>query len=143
MFFAMGLLRKLLVVLLFWFLLGPANIFAQSHNHEGSHQKESTSPFETIKKNVSLHCLLKLHAQHGICPHSSSKNGDSLPIRISSDCGGKNSGSLLNTASSHYDFTEVIPISLVTSDLSSVITPNQLFYHDSFNVSSSPPPRSI
>ena len=139
----MCLLRKLLVVLLFWFLLGPANVFAQSHNHEGSHQKQSSSPFETKKKDVSLHCLLKLHAQHGICPHSSSKNGDSIPISIASDCGGKNPGSPLNISSFSYDFTEVIPISLVTSDLSSVITPNQLFYHDSFNVSSSPPPRSI
>ena len=139
----MGLLRKLLVVLLFWFLLGPANVFAQSHNHEGSHQKQSNSPFETKKMNASLHCLLKLHAQHGICPHSSSKNGDSIPISIASDCGGKNPGSPLNISSFSYDFTEVTPISVGTNDLKLEFIFDQVVHYQRLKDSISPPPKII
>ena len=139
----MGLLRKLLVVLLFWFLIGPTNVFAQSHNHEGSHQKQSTSPFETKKKDVSLHCLLKLHAQHGICPHTSSKNGNSIPISIASDCGGKNSGSTINTTSFNYDFTEVTPISVGMYNLKLEFVFDQVVHYKRLKDSISPPPRSI
>ena len=139
----MCLLRKLLVVLLFWFLIGPTNVFAQSHNHDGSHQKQSASPFETKKKDVSLHCLLKLHAQHDICPHSNSKSRNNTPISIASDCGGKNSGSTINTISFNYDFAELTPISVGTNDLKLEFFFDQLIHYQRLNDSILPPPKII
>ena len=139
----MCLLRKLLVVLLFWFLIGPTNVFAKSHNHEGSNQKQSTSPFETKKKDVSLHCLLKLHAQHSICPHSNSKSLNDTPISIASDCGGKSAGTLFNSTSMNYDFTEATPISLVTNDLKLGFIFDPLPHYQRLKDSISPPPKVI
>ena len=95
------------------------------------------------KKGVSLHCLLKLHAQHGICPHTSSKNGNSIPISIASDCGGKNSGSTINTTSFNYDFTEVTPISVGTYNLKLEFVFDQVVHYKRLKDSISPPPRSI
>jgi len=132
-----------MVAVLFWLLLGSINVFAQPHNHESGHQKHSTSPFETKKKDVSLHCLLKLHAQHETCPHSNPQNGNSTPLSIASDCGGKNSGSLLNTTSLNYDFTEVIPISLETSDLKLGFIFDQLVHYQRLKDSIPPPPKII
>ena len=88
----MSLLRTLILGVIFSVLLAPTSVFAQSHNHEGHHQKEITSPFETKKEKKSLHCLLKLHAQMEFCPHSNSLHDKSVPVTIASDCGGKTSG---------------------------------------------------
>ena len=139
----MGLLRKLVVLMLFWLFLGSTSVFAQSHNHRGYHQKHITSPFEAKKKAISLHCLLKLHGQREFCPHTSATNSKSIPVKIASDCGGKTSEANPKTASFNYDFTEAISLPLIRNDLSSVIDPNQIFYHDSFADSPPPPPRSI
>jgi hypothetical protein len=139
----MDLLRKLMIVLFFWFLLGSANVFAQTHNHESSHPNHSTSPFETKKKDISLHCLLKLHIQHGICPHSNSKSLNDTPISIASDCGGKSAGTLFNSTSMNYDFTEATPISLVTNDLKLGFIFDPLPHYQRLKDSISPPPKVI
>ena len=139
----MSLLRTLILGVIFWVLLAPTSVLAQSHNHEGHHQKEITSPFESNKEKISLHCLLKLHAQMEFCPHSNSVKDKSTPVTIASDCGGKNSGGLLNAISFNYDFTEVIPISIVTNDLTSGFNFDQLPPSFRLNDSISPPPKVI
>jgi hypothetical protein len=139
----MSLLRLLITGVLFWVFLNPAIVFAQSHNHEGHHQKEITSPFETKKEKKSLHCLLKLHAQMEFCPHSNSLHDKSVPVTIASDCGGKTSGSLPNIASFNYDFAEVTSLLLITNGLKSALAPDQFSPNQNFNKSISPPPRTI
>jgi hypothetical protein len=136
----MRIFKILVFVVFFCVLLSPKNIYAQGHNHNGHHQKEISSPFEAKKQNVSLHCLLKLHIQHGYCPHSNSTTENKIPLSIASDCGGKTSGNLPNTALFNYDFTEVIQIRLVTDNLESAFTPNQLFSFHRFKDSLSHPP---
>ena len=139
----MSLLRILILVVTFSVFLNPESVFAQSHNHEGHHQKKIFSPFEAKKEKILLHCLLKLHGQREFCPHTSATNSKNIPVKIASDCGGKTSEANPKTASFNYDFTEAISLPLIRNDLSSVINPNQFFYHDSFADSPPPPPRSI
>ena len=63
----MSLLRTLILGVIFWVLLAPTSVFAQSHNHEGHHQKEVTSPFEAKKKkNASTLSFEDSHAQNGV-----------------------------------------------------------------------------
>ena len=139
----MSLLRTLILGVIFWVLLAPTSVFAQSHNHEGHHKKEVTSPFEAKNKNIALHCLLRSHAQNEVCPHSNSVNEKSVTVTIASDCGGKTSGGLLNTISFNYDFTEIISISIVTNDLTSGFTFEQLPSYYRLNDSIPPPPKVI
>ena len=139
----MSLLRTLILGVIFWVLLAPTSVFAQSHNHEGHHKKEVTSPFEAKKEKKSLHCLLKLHAQMEFCPHSNSLHDKSVPVTIASDCGGKTSGSLPNIASFNYDFAEVTSLLLITNGLKSALAPDQFSSNQHFNKSISPPPRTI
>ena len=137
----MRILKILAFVVFFCALLSPKNIFAQGHNHNGHHQNEISSPFEAKKEKASLHCLLKLHALNELCPHSNSVKGKSIPLTIASDCGGKTSGAIPNTAIFNYDFTEVIQIRLVTDNLESAFTFDQLFSFHRFSDSLSPPPK--
>jgi hypothetical protein len=123
--------------------MSPKNIFAETHNHNGHHQKEITSPFEVKKEKTSLHCLLKLHALNEPCPHSNPVKDKSISFTIASDCGGKTSGGLLNTISFNYDFTEIISISIVTNDLTSGFTFEQLPSYYRLNDSIPPPPKVI
>jgi hypothetical protein len=139
----MSFLRTLMLGVIFVVFLNPLNVFAQSHSHEGHHQKEITSPFETKKEKNSLHCLLKLHAHTEFCPHSNSLHDKSVPVTIASDCGGKTSGALPNIASFNYDFAEVTSLLLITNGLKSALTPDQFSPNQHFNKSISPPPRTI
>jgi hypothetical protein len=137
----MNLLRTLILGVMIWVFLSPASVFAQSHNHEGHHQKEITSPFETKKEKKSLHCLLKLHAQMEFCPHSNSLH-DKIPVTIASDCGGKTSGAVPNIAAFNYDFAEVNSLLLIKNGLKSALTPEQFSPNQYFSKSISPPPRT-
>jgi len=137
----MRILKIFVFVVFFCALLSPKNIFAQGHNHNGHHKKKITSPFEVKKEKTSLHCLLKLHALNEPCPHSNSVKGKRISFTIASDCGGKTSGAIPNTALFNYDFTEVIHIRLVTDNLESTFTSNQLFSFHRFSDSLSPPPK--
>jgi hypothetical protein len=140
----MSFLRTLILGVMFWVFLNPASVFAQSHNHEGHHQNEITSPFEIKKENTSLHCLLGFHAQTEICPHSNSLHDKTVPVTIASDCGGKTSGALPKTASFNYNFAELISVPLITKGLkSSALIAYQFSPYHHFNKSLSPPPRTI
>ena len=139
----MSFLRTSIIVVVILVFLGPASLYAQSHNHESHHQTKSFSPFESAKEHVSLHCLLKFHKQHGFCPHSRFIKDASIPATISSDCGGKKSGGLLNTVPSSHDFTEAHPALLVVNCLSLAFFPDQFFSFHFFNDSLFPPPRIV
>jgi hypothetical protein len=139
----MGSFKTLAFVVLFCALLSPKNIFAEVHNHNGHHQKEITSPFEVKKEKTSLHCLLKLHALNEPCPHSNSVKDESTLLTIASDCGGKTSGAIPNTATFNYDFAGVTSVMLITNYWRSAFTSDHFFAGNGFNDSSFPPPRAI
>jgi hypothetical protein len=139
----MGSFKTLAFVVLFWALLSPKNIFAEVHNHNGHHQKEITSPFDVKKEKTSLHCLLKLHALNEPCPHSNSVKGKSISFAIASDCGGKTSGAIPNTATFSYDFSEATSVLLITNYWRSAFPSDHFFAGHGFNDSSFPPPRAI
>jgi hypothetical protein len=145
----MSLLKKILCALVFLFSLNSTSAFAQSHNHQGHqghqghHQKNITSPFELKTATFSLHCVLKLHSQKEFCPHSTTTKDKILPVIIASDCGGKTSGGIPNTALFNYDFTEISSIVLTINDLKSRFASDQFFACHFFNDSLSPPPRTI
>ena len=139
----MNFLRISLIVVFFLVFLGPASVYAQSHNHESHHQVKLVSPFEGAKKHISLHCLLKLHKQHGFCPHSRHKTDASISLKISSDCGGGDSGALLDTVSFGQDFTEAHPLLLMVNYLKLAFISDYFFGYHLFNDSLSPPPRII
>jgi hypothetical protein len=90
----MAIKINLLVVFVFWFLLGPLNVVAQSHAHQDHqhHQTGIISPFDGNDEVGSLHCLLRGHANRFVCPHSQS-NVDQTP-NIAKECDGKRSGSI-------------------------------------------------
>ena len=135
--------KTLAFVLLFCALLSPKNIFAEVHNHNGHHQKEITSPFEVKKEKTSLHCLLKIHALNEPCPHANPIKGKSILLTIASDCGGKTSGAIPNTAIFNYDFTGVTSVMLITNYWRSAFTSDHFFVCNGFNDISFPPPRTI
>jgi hypothetical protein len=139
----MRILKILVFVVFFCALLSPKNIFAKVHNHNGQHQKEITSPFEVKKEKTSLHCLLKLHALNEPCPHSNSVKGKSISFTIASDCGGKTSGAIPNTATFNYDFAEANSVLLIINYWESAFISDHFFSGHGFNDSLSPPPRSI
>ena len=139
----MGSFKTLAFVVLFCALLSPKNIFAEVHNHNGHHQKEITSPFDVKKEKTSLHCLLKLHALNELCPHSNSVKDKSISYTIASDCGGKTSGAIPNTATFNYDFAEANSLMLITNCWKPAFTSDHFFVCHGFNDSLSPPPRAI
>ena len=139
----MRIFKIIVFVVFFCALLSPKNIFAQGNNHNGHHQKQITSPFEAKKEKTSLHCLLKLHALNELCPHSNSVKDKSIPLTIASDCGGKTSGAIPNTAIFNYDFAETNSVLLITNCWKSAFTPDHFFVCHGFNDSLSPPPRTI
>lgn len=139
----MSFLRALISGVTIWVFLNPISVFAESHNHEAQHQKKISSPFESKKQDVSLHCLLKLHIQHGYCPHSNSMTENKIPFSIASDCGGKTSGAIPNTATFNYDFAEANSVLLITNCWKSAFTSDHFFVCHGFNDSLSPPPRTI
>ena len=111
----MSLLRTLILGVIFWVLLAPTSVFAQSHNHEGHHQKEVTSPFEAKNKNIALHCLLRSHAQNEVCPHSNSVNEKSGIILFSEDINTNSSENIQMSSEYHIypynkEFIEAINI---------------------------------
>jgi hypothetical protein len=139
----MGSFKILVFVVLFCTLLSPKNIFAEVHNHNGHHQKEITSPFEVKKEKTSLHCLLKLHTLNEPCPHSNSLKSKSISFTIASDCGGKTSGAILNTATFNCDFAEATSVLLIINYWKSAFTSDHFCAGQNFNDSLSPPPRTI
>ena len=139
----MGSFKTLAFVLLFCALLSPKNIFAEVHIHNGHPQKEITSPFEVKKEKTSLHCLLKIHALNEPCPHANSIKGKSISLTIASDCGGKTSGAIPNTAIFNYDFAGVTSVMLVINYWRSAFTSDHIVVCNGFNDTSFPPPRTI
>lgn len=139
----MSFLRALILGVTIWVILNPISVFAESHNHEAQHQKEITSPFEIKKEKKSLHCLLKLHKEKELCPHPNSSHDKSFQVTVASDCGGKTSGAIPNTATFNYDFAEANSVLLITNCWKSAFTSDHFFVCHGFNDSLSPPPRTI
>ena len=77
------LLKKVLLVWSIAFMVFSASEALAKNHDQGHHQQHLgsiVSPFDSHKKLVSPHCLLKrgTHHQKGKCPHSSTSK-DKLP----------------------------------------------------------------
>ena len=102
-------LTKLIISLTAAFILfGVFEALAKQHDRLANHNGQSSivSPFDSIKKTNSPHCLLmrKFHHQQGKCPHS--KGSRDKNTNISMDCGGKTSGSIPNPSTYTNNFGE-------------------------------------
>ena len=139
----MNFLRVPLIAMVSWVFLGSVSVDAKPHDHQTQHQTQASSPFESKKDRVSLHCLLKIHAQRSFCPHSISMSSKNIPVSIASDCGGKNSEGTLNTLLFNYDFTQVIPIALPPNDLKSGFIFDQFVLRHRLKDTILPPPKII
>lgn len=91
------------LVLLITFL-GASDVFANAHHHKG-HEQTIASPFDKQQDEKSLHCLLNKHFHEGICPHSGLPIHNNGNMKISVECGGKDSNAL-PTSSFHKDNLE-------------------------------------
>ena len=102
----MPIKNNLLIAFMFWVLFGYSNAIAQSHkHHEHRHyQTAVVSPFDSKQEVMSLHCLLKGHADRLVCPHSKI-DGDQTPS-IAKECDGKRSGSTTRNTYFGSEFAE-------------------------------------
>ena len=137
----MSFYKKIVLLMLAWVLLGASNAFALGHDHGQHHQNTIVSPFDSKKEVRSLHCVLRGHSHQGFCPHS--KVERSQTASLASDCGGKTTPSIPNTASFSNDFgvAGFILQSHYSSDkkLTPIVFMSYLRFIDSLD----PPPRVL
>ena len=141
------LLKKVLLALSIAFVFfGASEALAKNHDQGHHHQRHLgsiVSPFDSHKKFVSPHCLLKTgtHHQKGKCPHSSAKRDKNT--RISIDCGGKTSGAIPHTSSYSSDYVEAYLNPLVYSIQYKQIPATALLSYKQFIDFPDPPPRFV
>ena len=103
------LLKKVLLVCSIAFMVFSASeALAQNHEqgHHQQHLDSIVSPFDSHKKLVSPHCLLKsgTHHKKGKCPHLVTNRDQTTQIAL--DCGGKTSGAVPQTSSYSSDYAD-------------------------------------
>ncbi len=135
----MSLKVKLMMLVLLFALLGANNVFAGAHNH-GDHQHHQTSvvsPFDGTKEVRSLHCLLRGHTGHSICPHSSDRGQGAI---IAAECGGKTSGNNSGITSFSSELAELQFFLLGHNSPDETLTPAIILSYHRFADSLDPPP---
>ena len=140
------LFKKVLLALSIAFMFfGASEALAKNHEH-GHHQQHLgsiVSPFDSHKKFVSPHCLLKTgtHHQKGKCPHSSTNRDKTT--RIALDCGGKTSGAVPKTSSHSSDYVDTYLNRLVYPLQDKQISFIAFLSYEQFINLLDPPPRFI
>ena len=136
-------------VLLAWSIalmfFGASEALANNHD-QGNHQQHLgsiVSPFDSHKKLVSPHCLLKrgTHHQKGECPHSITNRDKTTQIAL--DCGGKTSGAVPKTSSYSSDYVDAYLNPLVYPFLHKQISSIAILSYEQFIGVLDPPPRFI
>ena len=136
-------------VLLAWSIalmfFGASEALANNHD-QGNHQQHLgsiVSPFDSHKKLVSPHCLLKrgTHHQKGECPHSLTNRDKTTQIAL--DCGGKTSGAVPNTSSYGSDYVDAYLYPLVYALQDKQISFIAILSYEQFIDLLDPPPRFI
>ena len=140
------LLKKVLLALSIAFVFfGASEALAKNHE-QGHHQRHLgsiVSPFDSHKKLVSPHCLLKTgtHYQKGKFPHSSTNRDKTT--RIALDCGGKTSGAVPKTSSHSSDYVDTYLNRLVYPLQDKQISFIAFLSYEQFINLLDPPPRFI
>ena len=136
-------LTKFLISLSIAFILfGVSETLAKQHDHSANHHDQgSISPFDSLKKTSSPHCLLmsKFHHRKGKCPHSKANRDKTTKISI--DCGGKTSGSIPNSSTYTNNFGEAHLSLLINPPLIKKITIISSFSSKHYFDLLVPPPR--
>ena len=140
------LLKKVLLVWSIAFMVFSASEALAKNHDQGHHQRHLgsiVSPFDSHKKLVSPHCLLKrgTHHQKGKCPHSSTSKDKTTQIAL--DCGGKTSGAVPKTSSYSSDYVDAYLNPLVYPLQHKQIPSIALLSCEQFIVLLDPPPRFI
>ena len=140
-------LTKLTISLSVAFILfGVSEALAKQHDHLANHHDQGSivSPFDSLnKKTNSPHCLLmsKFHHGKGKCPHSKVRRDKTT--KISTDCGGKTSGSIPDPSTYTNNFGEFHLSPLTHPPLIKKITIISLFSSKHYFDLLVPPPRFI
>ena len=141
------LFKKVLLALSIAFMFfGASEALAKNHDQGHHHQRHLgsiVSPFDSHKKFVSPHCLLKTgtHHQKGKCPHSSTNRDKTT--RIALDCGGKTSGAVPKTSSHSSDYVDTYLNRLVYPLQDKQISFIAFLSYEQFINLLDPPPRFI
>ena len=140
------LLKKVLLVWSIAFMVFSASEALAKNHEQGHHQQHLgsiVSPFDSHKKLVSPHCLLKrgTHHQKGKCPHSSTNRDKTTQIAL--DCGGKTSGAVPKTSSYSSDYVEGYLNPFVHPLQGKQITTAALLSYKQFIDLLDPPPRFV
>ena len=140
------LLKKVLLVWSIAFMVFSASeALAQNHEqgHHQQHLDSIVSPFDSHKKLVSPHCLLKrgTHHQKGKCPHSVTNKDKTTQIAL--DCGGKTSGAVPQTSSYSSDYADAYLNPLVYPLQHKQISSIAILSCEQFISLLDPPPRFV
>ena len=140
------LFKKVLLVLSIAFMFfGASEALAKNHEHghRQQHLGSIVSPFDSHKKLVSPHCLLKsgTHHKKGKCPHSVTNRDQTTQIAL--DCGGKTSGAVPQTSSYSSDYADAYLNPLVYPLQHKQIPSIAILSNEKFISLLDPPPRFI
>jgi hypothetical protein len=136
---------KFLIISFFLFaFMGTADVFASSYSKHDMHDHGVVSPFDKKQGGKPHHCLLNNHSyKDNFCPHTHSSSGEDTTHRISFDCGGKNTGNILNNSAINIYLIEDQLYKIVTPSLNEK-TPSTISYlSERFKDSLDPPPRFL
>ena len=140
------LLKKVLLVWSIAFMVFSASEALAKNHDQGLHQRHLgsiVSPFDSHKKLVSPHCLLKRGAHHQKvkCPHSVTNRVKTTQIAL--DCGGKRSGAVPKTSSHSSDYVDTYLNPLVYPLQDKQISFIAFLSYEQFINLLDPPPRFI
>ncbi len=140
------LLKKVLLAWSIAFMVFSASEALAKNHDQGHHQQHLgsiVSPFDSHKKLVSPHCLLKseTHHQKEKCPHSVTNRDKTTQIAL--DCGGKTSGAIPKTSSYSSDYADAYLNPLVYPLQHKQISSIAILSCEQFIVLLDPPPRFI
>ena len=136
---------KFLIILFFLFaFMGTADVFASLHSKHEMHDHGVVSPFDKKQGGKPIHCLLNNHSYKDVfCPHTRSPSGEDGTHRISFDCGGQTTGSILTNSANSIYLIEAQLYKFVTPSLNEIILSTISYLSDPLKDSLDPPPRVL
>ena len=136
---------KFLIISFFLFaFMGTADVFASSHSKHEMHDHGVVSPFDKKQGGKPIHCLLNNHSyKDAFCPHTRSPSGEDSTHRISFDCGGQTTGSILTNSVNSIYLIEAQLYKIVTPSLNEKIPSTISYLSERFKDSLDPPPRVL
>ena len=136
---------KFLIISVFLFgFIGAADVFASLHSKHEMHDHGVVSPFDKKQGGKPIHCLLNNHSyKDAFCPHTRSPSGEDSTHRISFDCGGQTTGSILTNSANSIYLIEAQLYKIVIPFLNEKIPSTISYLSERFKDSLDPPPRFL